>query len=98
MQIHILTKKKKRKSIKKDLDIVVKMANKSIYNANHNGMPSVKRVIQVLLYKCHISQLHKTMLYAFFWVIPPASEFYMPMFRNILFHLHRRVGMKNDWV
>jgi len=26
-----------------------------------------------------------------------ASEFYMPMFRSTLFHLHRRVGVKNDW-
>jgi len=26
----------------------------------------------------------------------PVSEFYMPTFRNTLFHLHRRVGMKND--
>jgi hypothetical protein len=25
----------------------------------------------------------------------PASEFYMPTFRNTLFHLHRRVGVKN---
>jgi len=24
----------------------------------------------------------------------PASEFYMPTFRNTLFHLHRQVGMK----
>ena len=24
----------------------------------------------------------------------PASEFYMPTFRNTLFHLHRRIGMK----
>ena len=38
------------------------------------------------------------MLYAFFWVIPPASQFYMPTFRNTLFHLHGWVGMKNDWV
>jgi len=28
----------------------------------------------------------------------PASEFYMPTFRNTLFHLHRQVGMKGDWV
>ena len=27
---------------------------------------------------------------------PPASEFYMPMFRNTLSHLHRQVGMKNE--
>jgi hypothetical protein len=27
----------------------------------------------------------------------PASEFYMPTFRNTLSHLHRGVGMKNDW-
>ena len=26
----------------------------------------------------------------------PAYEFYMPTFRNTLFHLHRRIGMKND--
>ena len=28
----------------------------------------------------------------------PASEFYMPTFRNTLFHLHRQVGVKNDKV
>jgi hypothetical protein len=28
----------------------------------------------------------------------PASEFYMPTFRSTLFHLHRQVGMKNNWV
>jgi hypothetical protein len=33
------------------------------------------------------------MLHAFFWVIPPASEFYLPTFRNTLFHLHRRIGI-----
>jgi len=32
---------------------------------------------------------------AFFWVIP-RREFYMPTFRNTLFHLHRSVGMKYD--
>jgi hypothetical protein len=26
-----------------------------------------------------------------------ASEFYIPKFRNTLFHLHRQVGMKNNW-
>ena len=26
----------------------------------------------------------------------PASEFYMPKFRNTLLHLHRRIGVKND--
>ena len=26
----------------------------------------------------------------------PASEFYMPTFRNTLFHLLRQVGVKND--
>jgi hypothetical protein len=26
----------------------------------------------------------------------PASKFYMPTFRNTLFHLHRQVGVKND--
>jgi hypothetical protein len=62
MQIHTLTTTTTTttKSVKKDLDKVVKMANKNIYNVNHNGMPSVKHVIQVLLSKCHISQLHKT--------------------------------------
>jgi len=27
----------------------------------------------------------------------PASEFYMPTFRNILLHLHRQVGMKKTY-
>ena len=27
---------------------------------------------------------------------PPASEFYMPTFRNTLFRLHRQVGMKME--
>jgi len=27
-----------------------------------------------------------------------ASEFYMPTFRNTLFHLHRQVGMKNTYL
>jgi hypothetical protein len=26
----------------------------------------------------------------------PASEFYIPTFRNTLFHLHKRIGMNND--
>jgi len=26
----------------------------------------------------------------------PEPEFYMSMFRNILFHLHRQVGVKNS--
>ena len=33
------------------------------------------------------------MLYVFFWVIPRASEFYMPTFRNTLFHFYRRIGV-----
>ena len=32
------------------------------------------------------------MLYAFFLGDSPASEMYMPTFRNTLFHLHRQVG------
>ena len=28
----------------------------------------------------------------------PASVFYMPTFRNTLFHIHRQVGMKYDWI
>ena len=31
------------------------------------------------------------------WSPPPGSEFYMPTFRNTLVHIHRQVGMKNDW-
>jgi len=33
------------------------------------------------------------LLYVFFWVISPASEFYMLTFRNTLFHLHRQIGV-----
>jgi hypothetical protein len=28
----------------------------------------------------------------------PAPEVYVPTFRNTLFHFHRQVGVKNDWV
>jgi len=33
------------------------------------------------------------LLYAFFWVFPPASEFYMTTFRNTLFYVHRRIRL-----
>jgi hypothetical protein len=46
----------KRRSVNKDLDIVVKMANKSIYNANHHGMPSVTQVFWVTFHN-YIKQL-----------------------------------------
>ena len=36
-----------------------------------------------------------SVLYVFFWGNSPASEFYMPTFRNILFHLHRQVGVES---
>jgi len=36
------------------------------------------------------------LLYAFFWVIAATSKFYMPTFRNTLFHLRRQVGMKME--
>ena len=35
-------------------------------------------------------------LYAFFWVIPRRFNFICRRF-GTLFHLHRWVGMKNDW-
>jgi hypothetical protein len=34
------------------------------------------------------------MLYVFFLDNSPPSEFYIPTFRNTLFHLHRRVGVE----
>jgi len=34
----------------------------------------------------------------FFLGNSPASEFYMPTFRNTLFHLRRQVGMKYYWI
>jgi hypothetical protein len=36
------------------------------------------------------------MLHAFFWVISPASEIYVPTFRNTLFHLHRPVKIEKS--
>ena len=32
-----------------------------------------------------------------FRLSPATYEVHMPTFRNTLFHLHRRVGMENDW-
>jgi len=38
------------------------------------------------------------LLYAFFWVIPRCLNFICHHFRTLcLLHLHRWVGMKNDW-
>ena len=38
------------------------------------------------------------MLYVFFWVIPRSLNFICRRFGTLcLFHLHRQVGMKNDW-
>ena len=38
------------------------------------------------------------MLYVFFWVIPQHLNFKCQCFRTpCLFHLHRRVGIKNNW-
>ena len=39
------------------------------------------------------------MLYAFFWVIPRRLNFIHRRFgTSCLFHLHRRIGMKDNWV
>jgi len=39
------------------------------------------------------------MLYAFLWVIPRRLNFIWQRFGTLcLFHLHRKVGAKNDWV
>ena len=43
------------------------------------------------------SSSNKQMLLCFLLGNSTASEFYMPTFRNTLFHLHRLIGMKNDW-
>jgi hypothetical protein len=38
------------------------------------------------------------LLYAFYWVIPQCLDFECQRFGTLcLFHLHRQVGMKNDW-
>jgi hypothetical protein len=38
------------------------------------------------------------MLYAFFWVIPQRLNFICQRFVTLcLFHLYKRVGMKNEW-
>ena len=48
---------------------------------------------------CLISNVrHVLNVVRFLFGDSPASEFYIPTFRNTLFHLHRRVGMKDDYV
>jgi len=39
---------------------------------------------------------YSTFVVCFLLGISPASEFYIPTFRNTLFHLHRQVGMKYE--
>jgi hypothetical protein len=46
--------------------------------------------------KCMKWKHNIILLYVFFWVIPRRLEFYMPTFRNTLFHLHRLVG--DEWL
>jgi len=42
------------------------------------------------------SNTHNDLLVCFLLSNSPVPEFYIPTFRNILFHLHRQVGMKNS--
>ena len=50
----------------------------------------------------HVMKVHRGVEYSFTLVVcfllgdSPASEFYMPTFRNTLFHLHRQVGAYED--
>ena len=41
---------------------------------------------------CHHQEVTPTFVVCFLLGDSPASQFYMPTFRNSLFHLHRRVG------
>jgi len=51
-----------------------------------------------------VAQLHERLMMMMLLLVvvcfllsdSPASEFYMPTFRNTLFHLHRQVGAYED--
>jgi hypothetical protein len=48
--------------------------------------------------KTRIVQIISNVVLCFLLGNSPASEFYMPTFRNTLFYLYRRIDMKDDWV
>jgi hypothetical protein len=57
------------------------------------------RLMRVVLYihSILISNFYRVLnVICFILVNSPVTEFYMPTFRNTLFHFHRRVGMKNS--
>ena len=53
-------------------------------------------VVEKRLETGYICKTEKKTVVCFLLGKSQASEFYMPTFRNTLFHLHRRVGMKNS--
>ena len=56
-------------------------------------------ILQYLQYYFTISNFRRVLnVVCFLLGNSSASEFYMPTFRNTLFHLHRRTGMKDDEV
>jgi len=51
-----------------------------------------------VIWNYHNCENRTNSLYAFFWVIPWCLNFICRCLRTLcLFHLHRRVGMKNSW-
>ena len=58
-----------------------------------------KQTTNYFLHLLHYHVLYKTRCFygMFFLGNSPASLFYMPTFRNTLFHLHKQVGTKCDW-
>jgi len=58
-----------------------------------------KTTIQIVYWdKSLISWKHGEFVVCYLLSNSLASECHMPTFRKTLFHLHRRVVMKNDWV
>jgi hypothetical protein len=62
----------------------------------HPGCVPLHQSWLLLHSSLHNSLRSITMLYVFFWVI---LNFICPRFGTLcLFHLHRWIGMKDDWV
>jgi len=65
-------------------------------NIKH-GNPEVQKVIQKT-FESVTSWLKKWSFVCFLLGNSPVSEFCMPTLGNYMFHLHRQVGMKYDWI
>ena len=64
---------------------------KEVYRASYTSTPLLY-LLDILQAELYLFDFHRYVV-CFLLGNSPASEFYMPTFRNTLFHLHKQVGV-----